>query len=63
MKIFKEIKLKHTVQFDKDQIPINARMHGVKCIHCGNQFLIKSCDDEFWCYRCKDYIMVEAICQ
>jgi DNA-directed RNA polymerase subunit RPC12/RpoP len=51
------------VLYDENTIPINARMHGVKCIHCGNQFLIKSCDDEFWCYRCKDYIMVEAICQ
>jgi hypothetical protein len=51
------------VLYDESAIPINARIYGVKCMHCENEFLINACDGEFWCYRCKDYVMVESICQ
>ena len=53
--------MSNKVKFDKNQIPINARKHGVKCIHCGNAFLVKVCDDEYWCYRCNDYVMIEGV--
>ena len=51
----------NTVLFDIDQIPINARMYGIKCMHCDNQFLVKTSDEEYWCFKCKDYVMVEGV--
>jgi hypothetical protein len=49
------------VEYDENIVPINARLFTFSCIHCGNQWLIQTCDDEYWCYKCREYVMVNGI--
>jgi PHP family Zn ribbon phosphoesterase len=42
-----------------NNIPKNVKYYTFSCIHCGNHHLSKACDDEYWCYKCNDYVMIE----
>lgn len=49
------------VDYENDKPPINAKYFKyIRCIHCSNQALVRVCDDEYWCHRCRDYVMVEV---